>query len=135
MTRFTHTRCASRHRRGVTLVEVLATLVLIGIVLPVAMRGATLSMQTAARARHMTEAAHLADLKLAEIAVVNNISLYSGSGDFGEEWPEYRWISESQPADFGLYSLTVSVVWTEQGQERATSLSTLLYPAEATTLQ
>ena len=39
-------------RRGVSLVEVLATLVLVGIVLPAAMAGVTLSLRAASLARH-----------------------------------------------------------------------------------
>jgi len=51
-------RASHHHRRaGFTLVEVLATIMLLAIVLPVAMRGVTISTQTASTARRRTEAA------------------------------------------------------------------------------
>ncbi len=118
----------SRPRRGVTLVEVLATMVLIGIVLPVVMQGVSLSMSAAARARHRTEAVQLATLKASEFLVLRDVNSFSGSGDFGEDWPEYRWESQAASSDYGLYRVDVRVIWMERGQERAVALSTLVYP-------
>jgi general secretion pathway protein I len=118
----------------VTLVEVLATLVLVGIVLPVAMHGITLSMQAASRARHTTEAGQLAEAKLNELLVLRDPTTLTGSGDFGEDWPEYRWTSAYLAADYNTYEVTVTVLWTERGQERSVALTTLIYPSSSTTI-
>jgi prepilin-type N-terminal cleavage/methylation domain-containing protein len=115
-------------RSGVTLVEVLAALVLVAIVLPVVMQGLTLSMRAASRARHQAEAARLAEAKLNELLVLRDTSILTGAGDFGEHWPGYAWRSESATRDHGLYEVTVTVAWTERGQERTASLSTLVFP-------
>jgi prepilin-type N-terminal cleavage/methylation domain-containing protein len=125
-----------RRRRGVTLVEVLATLVLVGIVLPVAMRGITMSMQAASRARHLTEATMLAESKLNELAVTaSSMGLTAGTGDFGADWPEYQWESEWVAREYGVYELTVGVSWVERGLARSTSISTLVYPDATTEIE
>jgi type II secretion system protein I len=116
---------------GVTLVEVLAALVLVAIVLPVVMQGLTLSMRAASRARHQAEAARLAESKLNELLVLRDTAALTSTGDFGERWPEYAWRSESATRDHGLYEVTVTVAWTERGQERTASLSTLMLPSSS----
>lgn len=119
-------------RRAFTLVEVLATLVFVGIVLPVAMRGITVALQASSHARHKVEAAQLASQKINELLVVRDASAFNGSGDFGDEWPEYRWDSTGQVGDWNTYTVTVNVHWTEQGQERSLPLTTLIYPDSET---
>src|SRR5690606_5518771 len=117
-----------RHCRGVTLMEVLATLLLVAIVLPVALEGVTISMQAAARARPQTEAAALAEMKLNEILAARSTSLLSGSGDFGVDYPDYRWEITAVSQDLNLYEVTVIIRWTERGMERSYQLSSLVYP-------
>ncbi|HEV7299346.1 MAG TPA: type II secretion system protein [Tepidisphaeraceae bacterium] len=118
-------------RRGFTLIEVLAALVLVAIVLPVAMRGVTLSMQAAARSRQLTEAGQLAASKLAELTVLKDVTLFSSSGAF-PDFPEYRWETTSAQRDNGLYEVNARVIWTAQGLEQWVTLTTLIYPAAAT---
>lgn len=122
-------------RRGVTLVEVLATLVLVGIVLPAAMRCVTMSLRAASKARHNAEAAVLAQNKIAEFLVLRDAELLDGAGDFGAAWPEYRWESRSAQRDFGCYEVTVSVTWSERGRARSVELSTLVYPQANATIE
>ncbi len=114
-------------RRGVSLVEVLATLVLVGIVLPAAMQGVTLSLRAAQVARHQQEATMLAEARLGEIHAARDASMFTGAGDFGIEWPEYRWECQSMPAEFGLSEVTVTVYWQERGLERSVALTSLVY--------
>jgi general secretion pathway protein I len=119
-------------RRGFTLLEVLATLVLIGVVLPVAMRGISLSLQTAARARHVAEASQLAQQKIAEVLVVRDAAAFTGTGDFGPDWPEYRWETRGTVSGYGTYEVLVVVTWIEQGVERSVELVTLVHPLTGT---
>lgn len=119
--------------RGFTLVEVLATLVFIGIVLPVAMRGITVTLQATANARHKVEAAQLAEGKLNELLVIRDPASFNASGDFGIDWPEYRWDSRGQLTEMSVYEVTVNVYWTEQNQERSLPLTTFIYPEQTAT--
>ena len=129
----------TRRRRGFTLPEVLATLLIVGIVLPVAMRGITVSLQAAGEARHKVEAGQLAQQKLAELLLdrANAVSSFDGSGDFGEAWPEYTWESRASAAALNttaeIEQVDVTVKWTAQGVERSVTLSTLVYPEPLTT--
>jgi prepilin-type N-terminal cleavage/methylation domain-containing protein len=118
-------------RRGVTLMEVLATLLLVGIVLPAVMQGVTVSMQAASRARHQTEAAALAEAKLNELLASSESSVITGSGDFGADWPDYRWDTAATSRDLGLYEITVTIRWTERGAEQTYQLTSLFFPETA----
>lgn len=126
-----------RRRRGFTLPEVLATLVIVGIVLPVAMRGITVSLQAAGESRHKVEAGQLAQQKLSELLLDRaNTSSLNGSGDFGDAWPDYKWESTSSTARLNTTAevdeVDVTVKWTAQGAERSVVLSTLVFPETST---
>jgi prepilin-type N-terminal cleavage/methylation domain-containing protein len=111
---------------GFTLVEVLATLVLLGAVLPVTMRGMSIAMSAASTARHMSEAATLGQAKLNELLVAGEWSTTGDSGDFGDAWPQYRWATSIQAgSDYDLYQVSIVVTWNERGQERTLALTTL----------
>lgn len=114
--------------RGVTLLEALATLVLIAVVIPATMHGVTVSLRAAQQARLQQEASALAEWRLNEIVALRDPALYSGVGDFAPHFPEYRWQIENAPADFAMTEVWITVSWQVRGQERSLSLSTLVYP-------
>lgn len=125
----THSASTSR---GFTLIEVLAALLLMGLVLPVAMRGVTLSLQTASQARHRLEATQLAQQKIAEFLVVRDASQFNGAGTFRDAWPQYRWRSRGTFAGYGVYEVVVTVTWPRRGGEDSLQLATLVYPLTGT---
>jgi prepilin-type N-terminal cleavage/methylation domain-containing protein len=119
-----------RSRVGFTLVEVLATMVLIGIVIPVAMRGVSVALNTASAAKRQAEAATLGEAKLNELVSLGDWTAGATSGDFGQDWPDYRWRLQTVARDFDVTEIVLTVQWSERGQERVLNLSTL---ATATT--
>lgn len=119
-------------RRGMSLIEVLAALVLVGIVLPVAMNGVTVSLRAAQQARREQEAGLLAESRLNEIQALRDTTALSGAGSF-DDYPDYRWEAQTAPADFGLTEVWVRVSWQQRGQERSVQLSTLVYPLSSDT--
>jgi prepilin-type N-terminal cleavage/methylation domain-containing protein len=123
-----------RTRRAFTLVEVLATLALIGIVIPVALRGVTLSLNAASHAKHQAEAATLAETKLSEVVAQGDWSFGNSSGEFGPDWPAYRWACETTNPDpnVNVTEVTVTVTWTERGSERAATIATFVYAGTGT---
>ena len=122
-----------RAAMGFTLIEVLATLVLLGIVVPVAMRGVSLALAAASTARRTAEAASLAAGKLNELIVDGSWQTSGNTGDFAaENHPEYTWTCENASRDYGTYEVVLTVAWTQRGQERNLRLSTLVYPSGST---
>ncbi|HEX8520740.1 MAG TPA: type II secretion system protein [Tepidisphaeraceae bacterium] len=115
---------ARRMRCAFTLIEVLATMMLLGIVLPVTLRAISLGIAAASHARHTSEASNLAQEKLSEL-VVGGISTASTSGDFGTDHPDYRWTLQTQTRDYALTEAQLTVTWMERGQERVMTVSTL----------
>lgn len=118
--------------RGFTLIECLAALVLVGIVLPVGLRGVTLAMQASGRARHLAEATEFAHYKLNEITLQGDTSLFSGNGEIDINGTIYRWTSAAISRDFGLYEVAVEVTWTSAGNPQSTQVATLVNPATTT---
>ena len=116
-----------RSSRGFTLIEVLGTLLFVGIVLPVVMQGISLATNTASLAKRNLEAASLAEEKLSELVATAQWSSGEQSGDFGEDWPDYRWTSEAVSRDTELIELTVRVSWDWRGDERSVSVTTMAY--------
>src|SRR4051794_33197688 len=99
---------------GFTLIEVLAALMLVAIVLPVAMRGVSVATGAASNARHRNEASALAQSKmdelLANMQATQTQMNTNMSGDFGEDWPGYEWSAEL-------------VTWAPNGMNLSTGLA------------
>ena len=113
--------------RGFTLMEVLAAVVLLAIVIPVAMRGISLAMSVAEVAKHKAEAAVLAHSKLNELQATRGWQSGNLSGEFGPDHPEFRWQAELAGWEAGtLQQLSVQVTWTCGGREQQVSVTTLV---------
>lgn len=117
---------------GFTLPEVLATLVLIGIVVPVAMTGISLALAAAAHARNTAQAAALGEAKLMEMVATSQWGAVGTGGTFSPDWPEFRWSAQTVTRDFNTQEILLNVMWTERGVEQALSVSTVMYYSTAT---
>jgi general secretion pathway protein I len=117
--------------RGFSLIEIMATLVLIAIVLPVVMQGFSLSNNLASLARQRSEAATLAESKLSELAVTGLYQQGVLSGDFAPDRPDFKWTADLSAFDSStLQVLTVHVIWTARGQQNEFRTSTLVDTAQ-----
>ena len=125
-------RSRAARRRGLTLVEVLATIVMTAIILPAAMQGISMCTSAAAVSRQRSEAAALAESKLAELLATGEWQYGGLSGEFGEAWPEYRWEGSAAAwaADPTMVELSVRVAWTSRLLEREVVLTTLVYQGQ-----
>jgi prepilin-type N-terminal cleavage/methylation domain-containing protein len=116
---------------GFTLPEVLTAMTLVAIVLPVALRGISLALNVSADARRKVEATALAETQLATMTaeVMANAALPAGAqaGDFGPEYPLYRWEASAVLVETDLTELQVKVLWQSRGQDRSVILSTLVF--------
>lgn len=137
MTRRPHNPRDSRN--GFTLIEVMASLLLIALVLPVAMQCITTATKAGSVAKHRTEAAALAQSKLHELVATGDWQGGQLSGNFGDDFPAYQWEARLgqwvPPAGTDSNSTTITTVeqldvmvsWDRTGQPGVT-LSTLVYP-------
>jgi len=122
---------AKNSSRGFTLLEILATFVLITIIIPVTMKGIGMVVRLADHSVQQVEACSLAENKLAELLVTQDYLNGAQTGDFSPEWPEYRWnVEVVEWGQASLKEITVNVFWEDVQQERMITLNTLVYPQE-----
>ena len=112
---------------GFTLAEVLAALVFMAIVIPVAIQGlrvANLAGQVGAR---KAAAARVAERVLNEALITGQWQQSAQSGILAEGYQEYHWDLRVEPWSEGdLRLMTVQVIYPVQGQDYEVRLSTLL---------
>ena len=102
-------RPGKHHAAGFTLAEVLAALLFMAIVVPVAVQGLRIAALAAEVAERKTRAARIADRVLQEIVVMTNWSTSSQEGTVVEGTREYRWRSVCQQweqTSTNVFSLT-----------------------------
>ncbi len=78
-------------RRGFTLLEVMLAMTILAIALLAIYQSQRQSMAMAARANFLTDAALLAQGRMAQVDAANMLELSSSRGDFGADYPQYRW--------------------------------------------
>ncbi|HUT29280.1 MAG TPA: type II secretion system protein [Sedimentisphaerales bacterium] len=118
-----------RRLKGFTFIELLASVVLIAVIMPVAMAGISLCTSLAGQSRRQIEAATLAKAKLTELVVSRNWESGDKSGDFGVDRPDYRWAAEvAEWTDPTVRRLDLTVFWQSRNRQRSVTLSTLVYP-------
>jgi prepilin-type N-terminal cleavage/methylation domain-containing protein len=118
-------------RNGFTLVEVLAALLFMAIVVPVAMEGLHIASRAGAVAQRKGEAARIAQSVLNESLVTTNWSQSLQSGTIIEGQRQFRWTLRSDswtedPAQNVMRQLSVEVKFTAQNSEFSVKLSTLV---------
>jgi prepilin-type N-terminal cleavage/methylation domain-containing protein len=119
-----------RRDDGFTLIEILATFVLIAIILPVAMNGISLAAKLANQAKRRVEAGTIAEKYLNDLVVSGDYEDGDQSGEASGDNTEYEWKFEvndwSQEDSMQQLDLTVS--WEGSGGwEKSVTLSTLVY--------
>jgi prepilin-type N-terminal cleavage/methylation domain-containing protein len=115
------------HHRGFTFVEILAAMAFLGILIPVVVSALMVSNRAAIMAERATIAAQLGENRLGEMMLADAWTSESSRGDFGPDWPGYRW--EMKQADWNAGSmteLTMDVFYSAQGGEQSVQLSTLV---------
>jgi len=120
-----------------TLAEVLAALLFMAIVVPVAMEGLHIASLAGAVAQRKGEAARIAQRVLNESLVTTNWSQSIQSGTTIEGQRQFHWTLRSDswtqdPAQNVLRQLSVDVTFTAQNREYSVKLSTLVDGSQAT---
>jgi hypothetical protein len=126
--------CRSRRRAlAFTFAELLAAMVFVAVVIPVAVKAIALANRAGVLAERSRIAVELADRVLTEMTVTDEWRQASRQGDFGEEWPGFRWVLDDTVWDEDMMRvISVEVFFDVQGREYSVRLSTLA-PEEETT--
>ncbi len=119
----TNNRC----RYAFTLIEVLAALLLLAIVIPVALEAlhtASLAGDVAAR---KGEAARVADMVLNQSLISTNWNMGTQTGTLNDGGRQFEWTLDSQswPTDSAMQLLTAQVQFSVLGRNYSVQLSTL----------
>ena len=110
--------------RGFTLLEVMVAMAIIAIALTAVLGSQSQSLSLASEAKFNTTAALLAQSKMAEIEAEKPEDLTSDSGDFGEDYPGYRWdksvddVTFDEPEGVSDYLKRIDLIisWEEREQ-------------------
>lgn len=120
-----------RPASGFTFAEMLAAMLFLAILVPVVIEGMTLANRMGVVAERGRWAAELAERKLNEIVLNQQWRDGESSGDFGDEFPDFRWTLLDEVGGVeSLRLLTVVVSYPVQDQEYTTRLSTLVEETE-----
>jgi prepilin-type N-terminal cleavage/methylation domain-containing protein len=128
------TRCAERARAAFTLAEVLAAVVLMAIVIPVAVQAVQVASRAGQVGVRKAAAARVADRVMSELEASGQIQNGTQSGVIEEGRQDYSWNMQTTPWTEGnLNVVTVSVDFEVQGQTYQVRLSTLFDPTITST--
>lgn len=122
------TRAVKLACAGFTLAEVLAALVFMAIVIPVAVQGLRIASRAGSVSERKAVAARLAENKLNELIVTGQWQSASQQGTIEEGWQTYNWrlLSEPWSEDGAMRLVTVVVSVPVQGQDYDLQISTLV---------
>ncbi len=117
-------------RRGISLLEAVIGLTIVGMTAIAALSAAAAEMRTAERSRRAIEAASLATQRLNLLPLLTRNQLLSlpdsiKRGRFDPPLDEYRWTTEitTRPDEQGIYDVVVHIEW----KEGAYTVYTALY--------
>jgi len=128
--KFSRSPLAEISRRGFTLAEVLAALLVMAIVIPVAMQGLSVASRSGLVGARKATAMRIAERVLNEQFVTGQLNQSQTSGTVTEGGTDYPWTIESStwPTD-AMTQVTVHFTFTVQGNNYEVSASTLIDPA------
>jgi prepilin-type N-terminal cleavage/methylation domain-containing protein len=123
----------SAHRaRGFTLAEVLAAMLVMAIVIPIALQGMAVASRAGLAGTRKAAAMRVAERVLNEELITGRLTQSSASGSVSEGDTTYRWTLESSSwSQDTMTQATVRVTFTVQGTDYQVSASTLFDPNAA----
>ncbi|MGD0139103.1 MAG: prepilin-type N-terminal cleavage/methylation domain-containing protein [Tepidisphaeraceae bacterium] len=124
-------------KEGFTLIEVLVTLLLIGIVIPAIMHAITAAAAAGNAARHRDDAASLAKSQMASlILAVSQGQNPVLAADAAQNGYQYHWKATVQPwnqdtTTMGIQEIDLAVSWADGRRSESVTLCSLAYNREA----
>jgi len=120
-------RTSAGRRGGVTLVEVLVAMVVLGVGLVSVLRALSTCMRVAGIIGGEAIAEEAAVRMLSELRENPQLLLSGDSGDLGERRPGFTWRRElRETGEPGVLAVRITLAWTSQGVPRDYSVVTLV---------
>lgn len=116
--------------KGFTLVEVVIATVVLSLGLIGALTAFSMASRVTATSRNDTIISLLARQKLAEVQLEHRNALTPGTtaGDFGEDYPDYRWqLTVEEPDELHVVQIHLAIFAPQAGRERETRFSTAIF--------
>lgn len=124
-----HAHAQHRASLGFTLVEVLAALLFMAIVIPVAMHGMSVASRAGILGQRKAAAMRVAERVMDEMLVTGQLNQASATGTIAEGDTSYPWsLTSDSWSEDSLTEVTVRVSFDVQGNTYDVSLSTLYDP-------
>ncbi len=121
-------RPLSREKKGFTLIEIMVALSVLSISLVILLGLRNRSIALAAKSRHTIEATLLARQKITEISISGFPDLGESEGDFGNEYPLYRWRKNVVQTPFEeVREMFLEIIWKNNDQKENISVTTYLF--------
>ena len=134
MTFKTHNPSAKSRRSAFTLAEVLAALLFLSIVIPVASQGLRVASLAGEVGQRKMVAARIGNKVLNELKVTGQLQNTGQTGNVQDRGLKYHWSVKNQPWTEDTLSqmtiATVTVTFTAQGRNCEVHLSTLVQPPQ-----
>jgi hypothetical protein len=122
-----------QRNRAFTFAEILAAMMFLGLVIPVALQAVKISSDAGVVASRKATATQLGDALLNELAITDEWRSGSQSGQFEAPYESYRWQIQSENWDQqGLSQLSLQVEFLVRDQSYDVVLTTLVPEDEAT---
>ncbi len=114
--------------KAFTLVEVMAAILFVAIILPVAMKTISTATSVISDAKNKRHATILAEHKMCEILLERSWTSGDEAGDFGAEEVAYTWASEILERESDdMSEISVRVYWQQKGYNKDVTITTLVY--------
>jgi type II secretion system protein I len=115
-----------RSGRAFTLIEVLAALLLMAIVIPVAMQGMSIASRAGLLGQRKAAAMRVAERMLNELLITGEMNQTTSSGSLLDGDTTYPWTMQTEPwTEDTMTQVTVKVTFSIQGNDYEVSASTL----------
>lgn len=119
-----------RSPSGFTLLEIMIALAVISISFVVLLGLRNRDIALAAYSRHITVSTLLARQKITGVSVEGFPDLGFSEGDFGEDYPAFKWRQEVKQTPFDVVrELDLRVVWEEGDREEVSRFTLYLFDA------
>ncbi|MCZ7591804.1 MAG: prepilin-type N-terminal cleavage/methylation domain-containing protein [Kiritimatiellae bacterium] len=127
-----HSAARRRSRTGLSLIEVLMAIVILGIGLTILIAGASRCIAVVRKVRSLETTRELFGRVEVEkpIWVEEDIEDAAGSGSFSGEYSGYQWrrdVEEVGEEEDGLWLVTTTISWSERGQNNSETVVTYVH--------